>query len=143
MLEDLISEELPGLRSMLENLGTTRTISPSWFLTVYLNVLRSYTIAVSVMDLFICDGARVLFQLALIVLYKQQSLLKACRDEGEAMMSLNAFFDSVIHTDEEVDMVKRNSILTLSQTSLSRLLKFLSISDYKPFFHRQNVPSHN
>ena len=53
------------------DLNLTRTISPSWFLTVYLNVLSSYKIAVNVMDLFICDGARVLFQLALIVLYKQ------------------------------------------------------------------------
>ena len=44
VLEDLISENLPGLRSMLLNLGTTQTISPSWFLTVYLNVLKSYKV---------------------------------------------------------------------------------------------------
>jgi len=102
VLEDLIRENLPSLQNMLENLGTTRTISPSWFLTVYLNVLSSYKIAVNVMDLFICDGARVLFQLALIVLYKQKSLLKTCNDEGEAMMGLNDFFDGVVHADEEL-----------------------------------------
>ena len=65
---------LARLQNQIVNIleiNLTRTISPSWFLTVYLNVLSSYKIAVNVMDLFICDGARVLFQLALIVLYKQ------------------------------------------------------------------------
>ena len=82
VLEDLISEELPALRPMLKTLGVIQMISPLWFLTVFLSVMKSYKIAVNVMDLFLCEGARALFQIALTVLSKKEDVLSDCVDEG-------------------------------------------------------------
>lgn len=64
VLEALVTDHLPHLNTILQNLGTIRVISLSWFLTVYLSVM-SYECAVYIVDCFFYDGAKVLFQVSL------------------------------------------------------------------------------
>ena len=118
VLEDLIRNELPGLHSILDKLGMTQMISLSWFLTVFLNVLP-YKVAVFVLDGFLCEGARVIFQLALTIISKQKTLLARSSDEGikgrtlensievfylqgEAMILFNKFFKSLVRGDSQL-----------------------------------------
>ena len=51
------------------------------FLTVFISVIP-YQTAVYVMDAFFADGARVIFQLALTVLAKNEAFLLGCADDG-------------------------------------------------------------
>lgn len=57
-------------------------ISLSWFLTIFLCVMP-YESAVNVMDCFFYDGAKVIFQVALMLLEWNQEKLLQCRDEGK------------------------------------------------------------
>ena len=100
VLEDLIRDELSELHKRLDELGIVKSISLSWFLTVFINVLPSYQTAVYVMDAFFYDGARVLFILALTILKKNESSLLASSDDGDAMTKLNEYFKTVGRDDE-------------------------------------------
>lgn len=64
--------------------GMTNMISLSWFLTIFLCVMP-YESAVNVMDCFFYDGAKVIFQVALMLLEWNQDRLLVCRDEGKAI----------------------------------------------------------
>ncbi len=44
-----------------------------------------------VMDCFFYEGAKVLFQLALVILAKNREFLLRCADDGEAMMKLTRY----------------------------------------------------
>lgn len=63
VLEALVADHLPHLNATLQNLGTIRVISLSWFLTIYLSVMP-YQCAVNIVDCFFYDGAKVLFQVS-------------------------------------------------------------------------------
>jgi hypothetical protein len=43
------------------------------------------------MDCFFYEGAKVLFQLALVILAKNREFLLRCADDGEAMMKLTRY----------------------------------------------------
>lgn len=60
----------------------TNMISLSWFLTIFLCVMP-YESAVNVMDCFFYDGAKIIFQVALMLLEWNQERLLECRDEGK------------------------------------------------------------
>ncbi|CAM9513623.1 unnamed protein product [Lampetra fluviatilis] len=98
VFEELIAEFLPTLHERLQELGFIATTSLSWFLTLFLSVLPLES-AACVLDCFMLDGARVLFQLALAVLHANAEPLLACRDDGEAMMLLGRYLDSVVNVD--------------------------------------------
>ncbi|XP_063922284.1 TBC1 domain family member 9 [Zophobas morio] len=98
ILDDLTAEHLPSLHDKLNQLGMTNMISLSWFLTIYLCVMP-YESAVNVMDCFFYDGAKVIFQVALMLLEWNQEKLLACRDEGEAMQLLADYLMGV-YNDE-------------------------------------------
>ncbi|XP_061419761.1 TBC1 domain family member 9-like isoform X3 [Lethenteron reissneri] len=98
VFEELIAEFLPALHERLQELGFIATTSLSWFLTLFLSVLPLES-AACVLDCFMLDGARVLFQLALAVLHANAEPLLACRDDGEAMMLLGRYLDSVVNVD--------------------------------------------
>lgn len=67
VLEELTKDLLPELHAKLDQLGMTKMISLSWFLTLFISVMR-YECAVNVMDCFFYDGAKVIFQVCNIVL---------------------------------------------------------------------------
>ncbi|KAF2879783.1 hypothetical protein ILUMI_26388 [Ignelater luminosus] len=98
VLDNLISEYLSSLHAKLEQLGMINIISLSWFLTIFLSVMP-YESAVNIMDCFFYDGAKVIFQIALMILdWNQEKLLK-CQDEGEAMQLLSDYLMG-IYNDE-------------------------------------------
>lgn len=60
VLNELISENLPSIFGRLDQLGMIQMISLSWFLTIFLSVMP-YSSALSIIDCFFYDGARVIF----------------------------------------------------------------------------------
>jgi len=100
-MDDLVLTHLPDLHAKISDLGMLHLISLSWFLTLFLSVMPYHT-AVYVMDCFFYEGAKVIFQLALNILYQNSDLLLSCRDEGEAMMGLNSYFKSILRDEPEV-----------------------------------------
>ncbi|KAL0272685.1 UNVERIFIED_CONTAM: hypothetical protein PYX00_005558 [Menopon gallinae] len=104
VLDALVADHLPHLHTVLGNLGMTRVISLSWFLTVYLSVMP-YACAVNIVDCFFFDGAKVLFQVALTVMESIEDKLKECRDDGEAMQLITAYLEG-IYDEENPSAVK-------------------------------------
>ncbi|CAH0555588.1 unnamed protein product [Brassicogethes aeneus] len=98
ILDELTLEHLPALHDKLEQLGMINMISLSWFLTIFLCVMP-YESAVNVMDCFFYDGAKVIFQVALMLLEWNQEKLLQCRDEGEAMQHLADYLMGVFNDE--------------------------------------------
>ncbi|KAF5278381.1 hypothetical protein FQA39_LY05870 [Lamprigera yunnana] len=98
VLDNLISEHLTSLHVKLQQLGMINIISLSWFLTIFLSVMP-YESAVNVMDCFFYDGAKVIFQIALMILDSNEDKLLKCGDEGEAMQLLSDYLMG-IYNDE-------------------------------------------
>lgn len=98
ILDELTLEHLPSLHDKLNQLGMTNMISLSWFLTIFLCVMP-YESAVNVMDCFFYDGAKVIFQVALMLLEWNQEKLLQCRDEGEAMQLLADYLMGVFNDE--------------------------------------------
>ncbi|XP_064478180.1 TBC1 domain family member 9-like isoform X2 [Ornithodoros turicata] len=94
VLEDLTRDNLPNLHSKLDVLNVLSMISLSWFLTIFLSVIP-FESAVSIVDCYFYDGAKVVFQMALAVLEANQDALLKCRDDGEAMTTLSGYLSSV------------------------------------------------
>ncbi|KAJ8963531.1 hypothetical protein NQ317_015802 [Molorchus minor] len=98
ILDELTLEHLPSLHDKLNQLGMTNMISLSWFLTIFLCVMP-YESAVNVMDCFFYDGAKVIFQVALMLLEWNQEQLLRCNDEGEAMQLLADYLMGVFNDE--------------------------------------------
>ncbi|XP_022235089.1 TBC1 domain family member 9-like, partial [Limulus polyphemus] len=98
VLEDLTKDHLPDLYQKLEPLGILSMISLSWFLTIFLSVMP-FASAVSIVDCFFFDGAKVVFQVALAVLEANKDALMLCKDDGEAMTVLSKYLESVTNFD--------------------------------------------
>lgn len=94
VFEVLTEEYIPDLHAHLKGLGVLSMISLSWFLTIFISVVP-LPCAVSILDCFFYDGAKVLFQLALSILEANKEKLIKCRDDGEAMTVLSAYFERV------------------------------------------------
>ena len=120
VLEELICKELPALGNRLKDLGMTQMITLSWFLTVFLNMMP-YQTAVYVIDNFFCQGARVIFQLTLMILAKCENDMMASKDDGEAMIILTEYFKknvvvSAIDDDQdESDQISIGKLLAEAQ----------------------------
>lgn len=122
VLEELIAKELPTLSTRLKDMGTAQMITLSWFLTVFLNVLP-YQTAVYVMDGFFCEGARVIFQLTLTILSKNEDFIMNSHDDGEAMMKLGNFFKHDVSNNEE-DENSISKLLCQAMENFSHISRF-------------------
>lgn len=98
ILDNLIQKYLPSLHMKLVELGMINMISLSWFLTIFLCVMP-YESAVNVVDCFFYDGAKVIFQVALMILDWNADKLKGCKDEGEAMQLLSDYLAGVFNDE--------------------------------------------
>lgn len=98
ILDNLTQEYLPNLHAKLVKLGMINMISLSWFLTIFLCVMP-YESAVNIMDCFFYDGAKVVFQVALMILEWNQEKLLNCKDEGEAMQLLANYLMGVFNDE--------------------------------------------
>jgi len=101
VMDHLVLTHLPELHAKISDLGMLHLISLSWFLTLFLSVMPYHT-AVYVIDCFFYEGAKVIFQLALTILSHNSEFLLSCRDEGEAMMGLNRYFQTILRDEPEV-----------------------------------------
>jgi len=101
VMDHLVQTHLPDLHAKISDLGMLHLISLSWFLTLFLSVMPYHT-AVYVIDCFFYSGARVIFQLALTILASNKDFLLECKDEGEAMMGLNRYFQTILRDEPEV-----------------------------------------
>ncbi|CAI8043673.1 TBC1 domain family member 9, partial [Geodia barretti] len=91
VFEQLTEKHLPELYQLLKHrLNILSMISLSWFLTLFFSVMDSST-AVNILDCFFVDGAKVLFQVALMILKFIESPLLSSSDEAEAIGKLNEF----------------------------------------------------
>ena len=71
------------------------------FLTVFISVIP-YQTAAYVMDAFFTDGARVIFQLALTVLSKNEEFLLNCADDGKKQLILNMNYPLASEASREI-----------------------------------------
>jgi len=126
VLEDLVRTHLPDLHAKIFDLGMIHLISLSWFLTLFVSVL-SYDTAVYVIDCFFYEGAKVLFQLALTILSNNREFLLSCTDDGDAMMGLNRYFQTI--TRDEPDAVDpTQETITISLLILNAYKEFDGIT---------------
>lgn len=98
VLDNLIYEYLNPLHAKLQQLGMINVISLSWFLTIFLSVMP-YESAVNIIDCFFYDGAKVIFQIALMILEWNQETLLKCNDEGEAMQLLTDYLMGIFNDE--------------------------------------------
>lgn len=69
-----------------------------------------------VIDIFFYDGIKVLFQLALTILKENQESLLQCQDDGDAILILTSYLDSI--TDEPInENEKEKKIIRLIKQS--------------------------
>lgn len=108
VFKDLINENLPALHQKLEDLGLLSMISLSWFLTIFLSVMP-FNCAVSIMDCFFYDGARVIFQVALTILDNKQEELLEAKEEGEAMTVLSSYLENITNKDSTMPHIAHTS----------------------------------
>lgn len=83
-------------------------ISLSWFLTIFLSVMP-FNCAVSIMDCFFYDGARVIFQVALTILDNKQEELLEAKEEGEAMTVLSSYLENITNKDSTMPHIAHTS----------------------------------
>lgn len=96
-----MEDYLPSLHQKLARLGLLSMISLSWFLTLFLSVMPFHS-AVSVLDCFFYEGAKVIFQVALAVLDQNRESLLNCREDGEAMTLLSTYLEHITNRDSTV-----------------------------------------
>ena len=128
VMDHLVLTHLPDLHAKISDLGMLHLISLSWFLTLFLSVMPYHT-AVYVMDCFFYEGAKVIFQLALTILSRNSEFLLSCRDEGEAMMGLNRYFQTILRDEPEViDPAKETPSVLISNLITEAFKMFESVT---------------
>jgi hypothetical protein len=84
-----------------------------YFIFIFSSVIP-FESALYVIDIFFYDGIKVLFQLALTILKENEERLLQCHDDGDAIMVLTSYLDSL--TDENgngkkiIDLIKQSYI---------------------------------
>merc|ERR1711892_153968 len=90
----LVELNLPNIHARLAELSVVDTLTLPWFLTIFLSAMPFHA-ATSIVDAFFLDGACVIFRIALAILRENEPKIIACRDEGEVMLQLSGFMESV------------------------------------------------
>ena len=128
VMDHLVLTHLPDLHAKISDLGMLHLISLSWFLTLFLSVMPYHT-AVYIIDSFFYAGAKVIFQLALTILSRNTEFLLSCRDEGEAMMGLNRYFQTILRDEPEViDPAKETPSVLISNLITEAFKMFESVT---------------
>ncbi|KAF0877421.1 TBC8B protein, partial [Crocuta crocuta] len=98
VFEELIRDHFPQLTEHMTDMTFFSSVSLSWFLTLFISVLPIES-AVNVVDCFFYDGIKAILQLGLAILDYNLDKLLTCKDDAEAVTTLNRFFDSVTNKD--------------------------------------------
>uniref|UniRef100_A0A6B2EBH3 Putative gtpase-activating protein gyp2 n=1 Tax=Phlebotomus kandelakii TaxID=1109342 RepID=A0A6B2EBH3_9DIPT len=155
VLNELISEFLPGLFERLDQLGMIKMISLSWFLTIFLSVMP-YESALHVIDCFFYDGARVIFMIALKVLEWNEQEMLQCHDDGEAMQILSMYLSGIYnpeyptytknqgrHKTQKVDALIDNAYRTYEDSITSQRIEELRNKHRRKIVHQFEVDTEN
>lgn len=89
-----MAEHIPDVYQHLSNLGIVSMIGISWFLTLFLTPMNHKCAAI-IVDCFLWEGPKVLFQVGLTILHLNREALLLAQDDGEAMDVLTAFLKAV------------------------------------------------
>lgn len=73
------------------------------------------------MDVFFYDGIKVLFQLALTILNENYDRLIECRDDGDAILVLTSYMESLAETDSNKDEKKIVALIKLSYENYNQI----------------------
>ncbi|XP_004606375.2 TBC1 domain family member 8B [Sorex araneus] len=98
VFEELSRDHFPQLTERMTDMTFFSSVSLSWFLTLFISVLPIES-AVNVVDCFFYDGIRAILQLGLTIIEYNLDKLLACKDDAEAVTTLNRFFDNVTNKD--------------------------------------------
>ncbi|XP_053436265.1 TBC1 domain family member 8B isoform X1 [Nycticebus coucang] len=98
VFEELIRDHLPQLTDRMTDMTFFSSVSLSWFLTLFISVLPIES-AVNVVDCFFYDGIKAILQLGLAILDYNLDKLLTCKDDAEAVTTLNRFFENVTNKD--------------------------------------------
>ena len=119
----MVKINLPKIHSRLAELSVVDTLTLPWFLTIFLSAMPFHAATrlvpdsinetgpyqqnrtkssktdlksgLSIVDAFFLDGACVIFRIALAILRENEQKIIDCRDEGEIMLLLSGFMESV------------------------------------------------
>ena len=117
----MVKINLPKIHSRLAELSVVDTLTLPWFLTIFLSAMPFHAATrlasppglpsnsedlpvepdifiksdFSIVDAFFLDGACVIFRIALAILRENEQKIIDCRDEGEIMLLLSGFMESV------------------------------------------------
>ena len=128
-----MSQHLPKIHSRLAELSVVDTLTLPWFLTIFLSSMPFHA-ATLIVDAFFLDGAAVIFRVALAILRENQEALLNCRDEGEIMLLLSGFMESVYSREAAPKEKNKNSFSKIFQFQIAtynELLQKLAKLHYK------------
>ncbi|XP_037819094.1 TBC1 domain family member 8B [Lucilia sericata] len=117
VLNELVKHYLPELHHHLDELGTIKMISLSWFLTIFISVI-SYESSLKIIDCFFYDGAKIIFVVALQILEWNKDELLRCNDDGEAMLVLSKFLEGIYNPDYDLPVANDKRKRTQSVQTL-------------------------
>jgi len=109
VFDELTKKHLSKIHSKLEQLGVVRTVTLSWFLTLFLCSMP-FDSAVRIVDLFFYDGAKVVFQVALQILKFNEEQLIEARDDGEAMTILATYLSSITNRESRLPKLTNSTM---------------------------------
>ncbi len=95
-----------------------------WIVFFFSSVLP-FQSALYVIDIFFYDGIKVLFQLALTILNENRQSLLECQDDGDAIMILTTYLETLNEKDEQkiIDLIKKSyeNYSNINEESINRL----------------------
>jgi len=87
-LANLVQKKLPRLHRHLEHLGCEiHLLATDWFICLYITTLP-VEVALRVWDSLFCEGAKILYRVALALLQLHEQLLLSCDNAGDVLHTM-------------------------------------------------------
>ncbi|XP_042189810.1 TBC1 domain family member 8 isoform X2 [Callorhinchus milii] len=136
VFEELIKEHLPELAEHVTDLSCLASISLSWFLTLFLNIMPLQS-ALNIVDCFFYDGIKIIFQVGLAIIDANTEELCNCTDDGQALIILSRFLDNITNKESpSLSQIAQQHVISddkelVPQVDISDLIR----DSYEKFGH--------